>query len=69
MLFTEHYFVPHYLHILSFNPHNNLVSHIEVLHLIDEKTEIHSDKPIFLQETGSLEKDTLEMVPAQERIL
>ena len=54
---------------MSFNPHNNLVSHIEVLHLIDEKTEIHSDKPIFLQETGSLEKDTLEMVPAQERIL
>lgn len=45
------------------------MSHIEVLHLIDEKTEIHSDKPIFLQETESLEKDTLEMVPAQERIL
>lgn len=43
--------------------------HLKVLPLIDEKTEIHSDKPIFLQETGSLEKDTFEMAPAQERIL
>ena len=24
MPFTEHYFVPHYLHILSFNPLKNL---------------------------------------------